>query len=186
MGLLSRCMPRKWDAGWWSGQWAPTPVSICHSAMKFATSVIQLWIYYKPLQFFEIQDASHIFFFEWFSMIFAYFLCGLTAIFKGQYAGKKFTMTFPVHGPLKRPMLPQLQALDLAQQPAARFYSCRRRCYGGSSCRDSEGMGPNGWKCINSNSDIGSDGMKIVWLWHVNMSRLTSILCLFLAGLLNC
>ena len=119
-------------------------------------------------------------------MIFAYFLCGLTAIFKGQYAGKKFTMTFPVHGPLKRPMLPQLQALDLAQQPAARFYSCRRRCYGGSSCRDSEGMGPNGWKCINSNSDIGSDGMKIVWLWHVNMSRLTSILCLFLAGLLNC
>lgn len=87
MGLLSRCMPRKWDAGWWSGQWAPTPVSICHSAMKFATSVIQLWIYYKPLQFFQIQDASHIFFFEWFSMIFAYFLCGLTAIFKGQYAG---------------------------------------------------------------------------------------------------
>lgn len=95
MGLLSRCMPRKWDAGWWSGQWAPTPVSICHSAMKFATSVIQLWIYYKPLQFFEIQDASHIFFFEWFSMIFAYFfLCGLTAIFKGQYAGKKIHHDF--------------------------------------------------------------------------------------------
>lgn len=143
MGLLSRRTPRKWDAGWWSGQWAPTPVSICHSAMKSATSG-KLETLHSALNIL-LQNSPNF----WNSRSFQYFssndfrICGLTAMFRQQYA-RITSQSLRFMDPQEaNASTASLQALDLAQQPAARFYSCRRRCYGGSSCRDSarNGMG---------------------------------------------